>query len=54
MKSADKVYLKAQDHDLEGDEEHAYALYMRYFNIICLVKKTKKYSENKVSTLALF
>ena len=48
IKSADKVYLKAQDNDLEGDEESAYVYYMRYFNIICLIKKSSKYSDNKV------
>lgn len=47
IKSADKVYLKAQDNDLDGDEEYAYVYYMRYFNIISLIKKSVKYSGNK-------
>ena len=49
IKSADKVFLKAQDCDLESDEEYAYVYYMRYFNIISLIKKSTKYSDNKVS-----
>ncbi|KAJ7393971.1 Ubiquitin carboxyl-terminal hydrolase 8 [Desmophyllum pertusum] len=47
IKSADKVYLRAQGDDLEGDEENAYVYYMRYFNIICLIKKSNKYTGNK-------
>ena len=49
IKSADKVYLKAQGYDLEDDEESAYVFYMRYFNIISLIKKSRKYTEKKVS-----
>ena len=54
IKSSDKVYLNAQSHDLEGDEEYAYVYYMRFFNIISLIKKTKKYSEKKVSAQTVF
>ena len=54
IKSSDKVYLNAKSHDLEGDEEYAYVYYMRFFNIISLIKKTKKYSDNKVSAQTLF
>lgn len=49
IKSADKVYLEAKDHYLEGDEETAYVFYMRYFNLITLIKKSSKYKEKKVS-----
>ena len=49
IKSADKVFLKAQDYDLEGDEEYAYVYYMRYYTIISLIKRSTKYSDNKVS-----
>ena len=49
IKSADKVFLKAKDYDLEGDEEYAYVYYMRYFNIIALIKKSSKYADQKVS-----
>lgn len=49
IKSADKVYLKAKDHDFEGDEENAYVFYMRFFNIITLIKRSNKYTEKKVS-----
>lgn len=47
IKSADKVFLKAQTHDLEGDEENAYVFYMRFFNIISLIKKSNRYTEKK-------
>lgn len=43
------MYLKAQDHEFEGDEENAYVFYMRYFNIITLIKRSNKYKEKKVS-----
>lgn len=49
VKSADKVYLQAQNHYLEGDEESAYVFYMRYFNLITLIKKSSKYKETQVS-----
>ena len=49
IKSADKVYLKAKDHDFEGDEENAYIFFMRYFSIITLIKRNNKYMEKKVS-----
>ena len=45
------MFLKAEEHDLDSDEEQAYVLYMRYFNIISLMKKTKQYQENKVNLL---
>ena len=54
IKSSDKVYLNAQSHDLDGDEEHAYVFYMRFFNIISLIKKTKQYSYNKLGAQTLF
>ncbi|XP_015774970.1 PREDICTED: ubiquitin carboxyl-terminal hydrolase 8-like isoform X1 [Acropora digitifera] len=47
VKSADKVYLQAQNHYLEGDEESAYVFYMRYFNLITLIKKSSKYKETQ-------
>jgi len=34
---------------VEGDEENAYVFYMRFFNIIALIKKSNKYQEKKVS-----
>ena len=43
------MYLKAKDHDFEGDEENAYVFYMRFFNIITLIKRSNKYTEKKVS-----
>ena len=49
MNSAEKVYKKAEEHDLMGDEENAYVLYMRFFNIMQEVSKTTKYQSDKVS-----
>ena len=43
------MYLKAKDQDFEGDEENAYVFYMRFFNIITLIKRSNKYTEKKVS-----
>ncbi|EDO36300.1 predicted protein, partial [Nematostella vectensis] len=46
-KSADKVFLKASEFDLENDEENAFVFYMRYFKIISLIKATTKYKQDK-------
>ena len=34
--------------DLLGDEERAYVLYMKYFNVIQLIKKAADYKKQKV------
>ena len=49
VNSAGKVYKKAVDGDLSGDEENAYVLYMRFFNIMQEVAKTSKYQADKVT-----
>ena len=49
IKLADKVYLKAQGHYLEGDEESAYVFYMCYIDLIIFIKKSSEYKEKKVS-----
>lgn len=49
LSSADKVYKKAVDGDVDNDEEIAYVFYMRYSNIILEVAKTTKYQADKVS-----
>ena len=48
MNSAEKVYKKAEENDLMGDEENAYVFYMRFFNIMQEVAKTTKYQNDKV------
>ncbi|XP_046856973.1 ubiquitin carboxyl-terminal hydrolase 8-like isoform X2 [Xenia sp. Carnegie-2017] len=47
INSADKVYKKAMEHEKMGDEENSFVLYMRFFNIIQEVRKTKKYQQDK-------
>lgn len=49
MNSAEKVYKKAEENDLMGDEENAYMFYMRFFNIMQEVAKTTKYQNDKVA-----
>ena len=49
MNSAEKVYKKAEENDLMGDEENAYVFYMRFFNIMQEVAKTAKYQNDKVT-----
>jgi hypothetical protein len=39
------------DGDLSGDEENAYVLYMRFFNIMQEVAKTSKYQAEKVTVI---
>ncbi|XP_074661090.1 ubiquitin carboxyl-terminal hydrolase 8-like isoform X2 [Tubulanus polymorphus] len=47
VKSAEKVFRSAEDHAVETDEEKAYVLYMKFFNIIACVKKTSDYRKNE-------
>ncbi|CAB4028670.1 Hypothetical predicted protein, partial [Paramuricea clavata] len=47
INSAEKVYKKAVDDDVIGDEENAFVLYMRFFNIMQEVTKTTKYQADK-------
>ncbi|XP_064645435.1 ubiquitin carboxyl-terminal hydrolase 8-like isoform X2 [Lineus longissimus] len=46
IKSADKVYSTAVDAQKKGDEEKAYVMFMKYFNIITLVKKSPDFRKN--------
>ena len=48
IKSSDKVYSTADEFYVKGDEEKAYVLYMKYFNIIALVKKSPDYKKQHV------
>jgi hypothetical protein len=50
MNSAEKVYKKAVEDDLTGDEENAFVFYMRFFNIMQEVTKTTKYQADKVAS----
>ena len=48
IKSADKLYKNAEESELLGDEEKAYVMYMKYFNIISAIKNTVEYKKNHV------
>ena len=49
VKSADKIFRNAEEHNMLGDEEKAYVFYMKFFNVISAVKKTADYKKNEVS-----
>ncbi len=48
VETADRVFTDAESHCQAGDEEMAYMQYMKYFNIISVVKQSPHYSTNKV------
>ncbi|XP_041356247.1 ubiquitin carboxyl-terminal hydrolase 8-like [Gigantopelta aegis] len=47
IKSADKMYKEAERLDSLQDEERAYVLYMKYFNVIQQAKKKPDYKKQK-------
>ena len=49
MKAASKLLKEAELNESYGDEEIAYVLYMRYFNLISGIKKTSEYKKDEVS-----
>ncbi|XP_067620008.1 ubiquitin carboxyl-terminal hydrolase 8-like [Eurosta solidaginis] len=59
VESARKLIREADKHYREGDEEMAYILYMKYFNLLHCIHKKPDYSEYKqtvrqvLGTLAL-
>ena len=48
VKSADTMFREAENLDSQGDEERAFIMYMRYFNIVQQVKASPDYKKNKV------
>ncbi len=48
LTTAEKVFKEAALADSLQDEERAYCLYMRYFNIITAIKKTDEFKKNEV------
>ena len=48
VKSAQSLFTSAEESYGNKDEERAYVLYMRYFNVIQHVKKSAEYKKNKV------
>ena len=49
VKSAERLFTIAEEAYVNKDEEKAYILYMRFFNVIQCVKKSAEYKKNKVS-----
>ena len=47
---ADKLYVSAKDCQLNGDEEKAYVLYMRYYHMLKSIWKDSTYKKKKVCT----
>ena len=50
VKSAEALFTNAEEAYRNKDEERAYVLYMRYFNVIQHVKKLAEYKKSKVCT----
>ena len=46
---AEKIFLKARDERLSGDQEQAFVLFMRFLAVAETVKKSEEYKTNKVS-----
>ncbi|XP_052267863.1 ubiquitin carboxyl-terminal hydrolase 8-like isoform X2 [Dreissena polymorpha] len=47
VKTADKMLKEAEHSDLMEDEERAYVLFMKYFNVVTFLKKTADYRKEK-------
>ena len=45
---AEKIFLKARDERLSGDEENSYILFMRFLDVANTLKKSDEYKSNKV------
>jgi len=50
-KTADKMLKEAEHAELMKDEERAYVLFMKYFNVVTYMKKTADYKKDKVEAL---
>lgn len=49
VKTADKMLKEAEHSDVLHDEERAYVLFMKYFNVVQFIKKSQEYKKDKVS-----
>jgi ubiquitin carboxyl-terminal hydrolase 8 len=47
VKLAGKVYSQAQDKHGDGDEEAAYVLYCKYFELVKVIKKSSEYKKDR-------
>lgn len=48
INSAQKIHKEAELNESLGDEEKAYILYMKYFNVVTLARKLPDYKKQKV------
>ena len=53
MKTADKMLKEAEHSEMLMDEERAYVLFMKYFNVVSYIKKTADYKKQKVGWFSL-
>ena len=47
------MYKHADEQQLMGDEEVAYVMYIKFFNLFSLIKKTAEYKKNEVRIVSL-
>ncbi|XP_048750145.2 ubiquitin carboxyl-terminal hydrolase 8-like isoform X2 [Ostrea edulis] len=47
LKSAEKIHKEAELHESLGDEEKAYIMCMKYFNVVTLIRKSAEYKKHK-------
>ncbi|KAK3598058.1 hypothetical protein CHS0354_042431 [Potamilus streckersoni] len=47
VKTAEKMLKEAEHSERMSDEERAYVLYMKYFNVVSFIKKTADYKKQK-------
>lgn len=50
LKAAQTVHEEAEKMYESGDEENAYIFYMKYFNLIMIIQKSKDFSKYKDET----
>lgn len=48
INSAQKIHKEAELNESLGDDEKAYILYMKYFNVVTLARKLPDYKKQKV------
>jgi len=51
VKTADKILKEAEHCELLHDEEKAYVMFMKYFNVVTCIKKTPDYKKDKVCNI---
>ena len=51
VQSACKIFKAAEECRLDGDEEKAYVLYMKYLTVYDLIKKRPDFKQQQVPTV---